>query len=324
MAGRVNMVTWKGETLRAGEWADKIGVSRKAFISRLTRSGVEHAMTMVGQKQSSSEETAARRAAIYKIVKDQQPITVRGVFYQAEVLGIVSKDENGYKMVQTDLTLMRKSDEMPYEWLVDNTRNVIRPYAYASVADALEQLSENYAVNLWKDASCLVQVWLEKDALSGVIDQVTLDYGVPLMVARGFSSLSFLHKQASNLRGETRPVYVYLLGDYDPSGVNAHENIEKSLREMAPEVEFHFKRLGVAKDQIRRWKLPTRLTKQSDTRAAAWGDEPSVELDAIEPKRLRKIVQDAINKHLTEDELVELRSNEQAERDYIMSLSEAA
>jgi hypothetical protein len=318
-AGRSHLITYKGRTLRQAEWADKLGISRKALTSRLARGGtIEDAFNTPVKKRV---DTTERRAALYKIVQEQHPITVRGVFYQAEVRGIVGKDENGYKMVQTDLTLMRKSGELPYEWIVDNTRQVIEPYAYDSVADALAQLAQNYRVSLWKDTSCLVQVWLEKDALSGVVEGVTLQYGVPLMVARGYSSLSFLHEQAAKLRDETRLVFVYLLGDYDPSGVNAHESIKATLREMAPGVDFEFKRPGVTEGQIKKWKLPTRLTKQSDSRSAGWGDNPSVELDAIEPNRLRKLVKDAINIHMTDDAREELQRFEADNRERIMEMA---
>ena len=198
---------------------------------------------------------------------------------------------------------------------------MIEPHAYDSVADALEECADNYRVNLWKDMDCLVQVWLEKDALSGVVDQVTLAYGEPLMVARGYSSLSFLYEQAQELDSETRPVFVYLLGDHDTSGVNAHESIEATLRDMAPDVEFTFKRIAVTPAQITKWKLPTRPTKENDSRASAWGDVPSVELDAISPKRLRKLVEDAINEHMTADHRDGLRESEVADRETIRQLA---
>jgi hypothetical protein len=70
------------------------------------------------------------------------------------------------------------------------------------------------------------------------------------------------------------------------------------------------------------WKLPTRPTKEEDTRAAAWGDDPSVELDAIEPKRLRQLVKDAINLHMTDAKRTKLRKNEARDREYIQSLAE--
>ena len=150
---------------------------------------------------------------------------------------------------------------------------------------------------------------------------MTLDYGVPLMVARGYSSLSFIHEQARKLQGETRPVFVYLLGDHDTYGVNAHETIETTLKEMAPDVDLHFERLAVTKDQIHRWRLPSRLTDADNDREAAFDKGRAVELDAIEPNKLRQLVESAINRHMTAEERDQLREHEDADRAVILKLA---
>ena len=115
-------------------------------------------------------------------------------------------------------------------------------------------------------------------------------YDVPLMVARGYASLSFLHSAAEYINDLDVPAYIYHLGDFDPSGVNAGEKIEETLRELAPDAEIIFERIAVTPEQIDAWNLPTRPTKTSDTRAKGFGDI-SVELDAIEPNQLRALVQ---------------------------------
>ena len=70
------------------------------------------------------------------------------------------------------------------------------------------------------------------------------------MVARGYASLSFLHCAAEHIRTLDVPAYIYHLGDFDPSGVNAGEKIEETLREMAPGAEIFFERLAVTPAQI--------------------------------------------------------------------------
>ena len=109
-------------------------------------------------------------------------------------------------------------------------------------------------------------------------------YDVPLMVARGYASLSFLHSAAEYIGDLDVPAYIYHFGDFDPSGVNAGEKIEQTLREMAPDAEIHFERIAVTPDQIAQWDLPTRPTKTTDSRSKGFGDI-SVELDAIPPDR---------------------------------------
>jgi hypothetical protein len=160
---------------------------------------------------------------------------------------------------------------------------------------------------------------LEKDALSGVIYPITSAYDVRLMVARGYASLPFLHNAAEYISVLDVPTYIYHLGDFDPSGVNAGEKIEQTLREMAPDAEIEFERIAVQRWQIQAWNLPTRPTKTSDIRSKTFGDI-SVELDATDPARLRSLVTNAIEVHLPPHEFQILKAAEQSERKIIHEL----
>jgi hypothetical protein len=261
----------------------------------------------------------ARRAAIYSIVSAMRPMTVRQVFYQATISGAVEKSEAGYTKVQTDLVIMRKEGWLPYHWLADNTRWQRKPNTFDSVEEALKETARLYRKSLWADADAYVEIWLEKDALAGIVYPVTQEYDVPLMVARGYASLSFLHGAADYIGDLDVPTYVYHLGDFDPSGVNAGEKIEETLRDMASEAEIYFERLAVTPEQIRELDLPTRPTKSSDTRAKNFG-AVSVELDAIDPRTLRDLVQAAIERHLPPDQFRVLKEAEKSERELITSL----
>jgi hypothetical protein len=131
--------------------------------------------------RSTRSEVEARRAALLQIVEAMHPMTVRQVFYAATVRGLVEKTEGGYAKVQTDLTLMRRSDELPYGWLADSTRYQRKPRSYLDVDHALRATAELYRRNLWASADAYVEAWIEKDALSGVVYPVTSEYDVPLM-----------------------------------------------------------------------------------------------------------------------------------------------
>jgi hypothetical protein len=270
--------------------------------------------------RATKAEVGERREALLAIIDDGKPMTVRQVFYQATVRGLIEKAESGYAKVQTDLTIMRRTGELPYDWLADNTRWQRKPKTFDSVEDALKETAAFYRKSLWRDADRYVEIWLEKDALAGVVLPVTAMYDVPLMVARGYASLSFLHSAAECINELIVPAYIYHLGDFDPSGVNAGEKIEETLRELAPDAEIYFERIAVTPEQIAEWDLPTRPTKASDTRAKRFGSELSVELDAIDPHQLRAIVQEAIERHLPADQFEILKAAEQSEREIISRL----
>ncbi len=106
----------------------------------------------------------------------------------------------------------------------------------------------------------------------------------------------------------------------DPSGVNAGEKIEETLRELAPAADIYFERLAVTEQQIAEWDLPTRPTKASDTRSKNFGSDISVELDAIEPNQLRALVQEAIERHLPPEQFEVLKAAEESEREIITRL----
>jgi len=273
----------------------------------------------IKRDRATREQVLGRRQHLYNIVAEMKPMTVRQVFYQASVRGVVGKTEAGYTKVQTDLVLMRRSGQLPYGWLVDNTRSRRSLIGFGSVEEALQRTASFYRKDLWRHADCYVEVWLVKDALAGVITPVVDLYDVPLMVARGYASLSFLHEAAEYINELDVPTYIYHLGDYDPSGVNAGEKIEQTLRAMAPAADIHFERIAVTPVQIIKWNLPTRPTKQTDTRAKGFGDV-SVELDAIEPATLRALVQDCIERHLPRRQLEVLKAAEQSERLLLRSM----
>lgn len=266
--------------------------------------------------RSTRAEVEARREALLDIVGAMQPMTVRQAYYQATIRGLVDKTEAGYAKVQTDLVLLRKCGTLPYGALADNTRWQRRPRTFSGIESALLHTARTYRKSLWDDADAYVEIWLEKDALSGVILPETETYDVPLMVARGYASLSFLHSAAEYINNLDVPTFIYHLGDFDPSGLNAGEKIEETLRDMAPCAEIHFERLAVTPSQIEAWSLPSRPTKVSDTRARGFAGE-SVELDAIRPDLLRLIVRNAINRHLPEHKLKILLEAEASEREQL-------
>lgn len=277
----------------------------------------------IRRNRASQTEMCARMDALLSIVSEIRPCTVRQAFYQAEVAGIVEKSEAGYDKVQRALSDLRRTGRMPYGWIADNTRWQRKPRTYNGPEEAIAEVARFYRKDLWRDADSYVEIWLEKDALSGVIYPVTAEFDVPLMVARGYSSLTFLAEAASDIAALDVPAHIYHLGDFDPSGVNAAEKIETTLKELAPEAEIHFRRLGVFPWQISAWKLPTRPTKASDSRAKNFGHAESVELDAIRPDTLRQLVRDAIECHLPQDQLDVLKVAEASERAFLLRWAEA-
>ena len=250
-----------------------------------------------------------------------KPVTVRQVFYQATVRGLIEKTESGYGKVQRALADMRRDGELPFEWISDHTRWIRQPQTYDSPTEALELVCENYRKSLWTDMDCYVQVWLEKNALAGIIEPVTDRYDVPLLVAVGYSSLTFTHLAAGRIISAGKPTFIYHLGDYDPSGVNAGENIELALRERAPDADISFERIAVTPTQIAEHGLANETHQDQRPRSWGFGDE-SVELDSMTPQQLRDLVGEAIGRHMDAETFDRLMEEERAERAEIKEMIE--
>src|SRR5262249_6907670 len=150
------------------------------------------------------------REAIYNVLAADNPQTVRGVYYQVVATGLIDKTEKEYKnAVQRVLLQLRRDGEVPYGWVADNTRWMRKPRSSGSVADILLHGIDTYRRALWDNQNCYVEIWCEKDALAGVLTEETRLWDVPLMVAKGFSSETYLYEAAETIKEINKPTYLY-------------------------------------------------------------------------------------------------------------------
>jgi hypothetical protein len=279
----------------------------------------------IKRTRRSRAEIEALDGALIEIVEQFRPVTVRQVFYQAVNRGLVPKSETkGYRVVQRRLVALRESGEVPYGYVVDGTRYVHGHRRYNDLDEFTTYAAGLYRKDYWANSEVNVEVWLEKDALKGVlIPTVVNECGLGLHVTRRFASITYLQEAAEEIDADGRPTYVYVLTDFDPSGVVIAEKIEEELTERAPLSDITVERLAVNREQIERWNLPTRPTKTSDTRARRFRQfhgTDSVELDAIPPDELRRLVKDAIDSHMEPWRLQQFRMVEREERQTLKSM----
>jgi hypothetical protein len=154
----------------------------------------------IKRRRANKSEMQSRYGALYTIVAEMRPMTVRQVYYQATVRGVIEKTEQGYAKLKAALADMRRAGELPYTWLADNMTWKRKPSTFDGPQDAILQAARYYRKSLWTGVDAYVEIWLEKDALAGVIYDITSEYDVPLMVARGYASLSFLHALRAEMR----------------------------------------------------------------------------------------------------------------------------
>ena len=283
--------------------------------------------TSVVKRLSKSQARDLDRQ-LHAIAEQEKPTSVRGMYYMAMGAGLIDKDaqgkRNNYMRIQRRLLQMRRDGRIPYSWITDGSRTIYGYERFANKEDFSTYAASFYRKNYWLESPVRVEVWVEKDAMAGKLKPVVRDeYGLDLYVSRGFASETYLQEAGAHIRSDGRPTYVYLLTDFDASGIGIAETVEERLAEMACPVDVFVERIAATPDQIEEYALITQPVTRSDTRARnfiqRFGTE-TVELDAIPASEVRRVVREAIERHMDPRRLAFLRMVEEEERDGIRAL----
>ena len=233
-------------------------------------------------------------------------------------------NRNNYMRVQRRLLQMCRSGRLPYSWITDGSRTIYGYDRYEDPEAFADCAASIYRKDYWMDSPVRVEVWVEKDAMAGKLKPVVRDeFGLDLYVSRGFASESYLQEAGAHIRFDGRPTNVYLLTDFDASGMNIAETVERELIKQARPAEVRVERIAATPEQIDEYGLITQPVTRTDTRARRfierYGTE-TVELDAIPASEIRRLIKEAIERHMDPTRLEMLRMIEQEEREGIRKL----
>jgi hypothetical protein len=264
------------------------------------------------------------KTAIKAALETDHPMTVRQVFYQLVVRDRIEKTEEEYqRTVIRLLTDMRMNGEISFDWIVDESRRRRVTQTYNSIADAARETAEFYRRSALRECPDYIEIWVEKEALSGVLWEIAAKYDVPLIVSKGMPSITQLYGSACQIAHAAKAgkyTFIYQFGDHDPSGVLIPKTIEHRLGELCAKLDCpppRFERVALTEQQIKKYRLPTRPTKREGNRHAVGFVGRSVELDALTPRVLRQMVQKVIERHIGKHQLTTLRVAEESERELL-------
>ncbi len=272
-------------------------------------------------RRRTKADIAALRDAIFAIVKADHPMTVRQVFYQLVVRGAIEKTEVDYgNGCIRPLVNMRLDGTIPFHWIVDETRRTRQTRTFDNIADALADTAKFYRRSALRESDAYVEIWSEKEALSGIIWDVASQYDVPVVVSKGVPSLTQLYGSFENIRAADdagKDSFLYQFGDHDPSGTWIPKIMERRLGEFCDEHDCALpiiERVALTPEQIRRYDLPTRPIKRKGNQHAKAFSGRSTELDALPNAVLRRLVRAVIERHISPAQLDALRVAEDSER----------
>lgn len=251
-------------------------------------------------------------------------LTLRGLHYQLVSVGMTNTISH-YKRVVNAMIEARWAGLVDFDTFSDHDRAMIGETTYEEtiLEDQIENgknqvlaWMQSYHKNRWENQPYYPEVFIEKKALQGVFGSICQNNDITLGACKGYPSLTFLN-DANNrfMEAEEKgkiPIILYF-GDYDPSGEDIPRSIEENIKRLGCE-SIQVKRFALMEHQVIEWKLPHAPAKEGDSRTAKWDGLGQVELDAIEPKKLQGLCQDAIDEFFDHDLFSELEEVEEIER----------
>jgi len=248
------------------------------------------------------------------ILQASRPMTVRQIYYQLVSRHVIENNRGQYQAVSNAVVRARKNGVIPWEWVEDRLRRPRPVSMWRDLGEFAQSVKTAYRRDVWQAQAGYLEVWLEKDALSGLFEPVLNEYGVTLNVGRGYDGWDSIHN-ASVRYGEAPMVSVLYFGDFDPSGEDMVRSLRERLRFFGCEAEIV--KCALTADDVERYELPPDFTKATDSRRASFVErygDVAVELDALPAEVLTARLRREVAARIDADALNAVRAQELRER----------
>jgi hypothetical protein len=272
----------------------------------------------------------------YQIIADYKDqgftLTLRQLYYQFVARDLMENTQQAYKRLGGIVSAARLAGELPWDGIEDRTRWLRENTHWENPRSILEAARDSYGIDMWDNQPVRVEVWIEKDALIGVIEGVCTELDTPYFACRGYTSQSEIWGAAQRMLehiSHGQKIVVLHLGDHDPSGIDMTRDIYDRLH-LFLEDEYDsldVRRIALNRDQIDEYGPPPNPAKLSDSRAMNYvrrhGRE-SWELDALEPRMLEALVRAEVQRVMDPDLWDDATDRQEAERAVIAKAIEGA
>ncbi len=239
--------------------------------------------------QKANEMLAALHAEGYDV-------TLRQLYYQLVAADLIPNTPTSYDNLGNIVNDARLAGLISWHAIIDRTRNLRRNSHWLSPGEAVQSVHDQYQIDKWEGQKYRPEVWVEKDALVGIVEQACTPLDVPYFSCRGYTSQSEMWSAAMRLNNwmdhaEQIPVIIHL-GDHDPSGIDMTRDIEDRLK-LFCKTEIEVRRIALNMPQIKRYRPPPNPAKLTDCRASAYvkiHGPNSWELDALTPRVITALI----------------------------------
>jgi len=257
-----------------------------------------------------------------RIIADYQrqgyQLTLRQLYYRLVAANLIPNDPTSYKRLGGLIGDARKAGLVDWYAIEDRARNLRAESHWGSPSDIIRSAYYGYKLDSWEGQEYRLEVWIEKDALAGIVGTVCSRLDVPYLACRGYNSLTEEWDAVQRLnqwrKAGYTPVILYL-GDHDPSGLDMTRDHEDRIQMFGG--RFEIKRLALNMSQIEEYNPPPNPAKQTDSRfeeyALTYGYD-CWELDALEPNVIDSLISEAILRYRDEDTYAAVLAQEEKEK----------
>jgi len=170
-------------------------------------------------------------------------LTVRQLYYQLVSRGFHESDGSknegrSYGRTFDACSMGRQDGRIDWDVIEDRSREMITYNMWASPSAIISASARQYREDYWKKQKWRPEVWIEKQALIGLLEATCREYQVPLYTPRGFNSISNMFEAGQrfkdHIENDQTPIVIYL-GDLDPAGEEMTEVARRQLAQYAGE-----------------------------------------------------------------------------------------
>lgn len=259
---------------------------------------------------------------------DGLTLSLRQLYYQLVARASIENSLRSYKNLGNLVSNAREAGLISWTAIEDRNRGSRVVEGYEEALDVLDGLEHSIIIDPWTDQDVYCEVWIEKDALTGTIDRTCNRFRVPYMACKGYLSASEAWRAGHRFRRAMdagKDARIIHLGDHDPSGLDMTRDNQQRASMFADRfASVEIKRIALNMDQIEQYNPPPNPAKMTDARAeeyvAEFG-ESSWELDALKPRVIADLVQDAIEDCITDrDAWQDVATREEGQKHYLRQI----
>lgn len=265
-----------------------------------------------------------------KIIREYQmdgySLTLRQLYYQFVARDIIENSQKSYNRLGDIISNARLNGDLDWAAIEDRTRSLEGNVHWDNPAEIIDYYSRVYKIDTRIDQPNYIEVWVEKEALAGVVERICRKLDINFFACRGYVSQTAMYEASKRFISNEnlgKNNIILHLGDHDPSGIDMTRDIRERLNDCFG-AYVKVKRIALNMEQIEEFAPPPNPAKLSDSRCDGYMKKfgkMSWELDALEPNTLNELISSQVASYTDFDKKKTLELKQQEGRNLLNSCS---